>query len=192
MTPNDMSVIYVAFYKGKRGSKSYYTSPRKIYANVLKNNQNLLEESVGKFRDYDLALTIPISDELLTINENCVFWVDIIPNDSGDNYDFKAKQPGERVGNDITIYCESIASNNATLYYSDNDKDIFEFKIQYDKSKNKAIVRFDTYIPFNEDCKIWNKKPASASDNTNRIVYDDKILSGNSYIIEFKNYESNG
>lgn len=190
MVPNDMSVVYVAFYKGKKGNKSYYTLPRKIYANVVRNNQNVVEENVGKFRDFDLALTIPISDEVQTINENCVFWVDIIPNDSADNYDFKAKPPIERTVRNIIIYCDSIAANNTSLYYSDNGSDIFEFKLQYNKSSNKAIVRFDTYIPFNEESKIWNKKPANANDNTNRIVYDDKILSGNSYIIEFKNYES--
>lgn len=192
MIPSDMSVIYVSFYIGKKGNKNYYTVPRKIYANVVYNSQNIIEENISRLRDFDLTLSIPIGDDIQNINENCVFWINIMPNDKADNYDFKVKRLGDYTSELISVYCESIASNNNNLYYCNNGVDIYEFKIQYEKSKNKAIVRFNTYIPFNENSIIWNKKPFSVSDTTGRIVYVNKILNGNSYIIEFKEYENNG
>ena len=63
--------------------------------------------------------------------------------------------------------------------------------MQYSKKTNTAVVHFNTYIPFTEESKIWNKKPASVSDTAGRIVYIDKILNGNSFTLEFEDYNGN-
>ena len=192
MIPNDMTEIYVAYYIGKKGNKNYYTQPKKINANVVENNLLITEESIGKFRNFDLTLNIPQGDDVQYINEDCVFWIHISPNENADNYDFIVNRLGNNNRELVTVYCDSVTPNNSILYYTNNGKDIYGFKLQYNKSKNAAIVRMNTYIPFNEDSTIWNKKPNTASDTDGRIVYSDKIIRGNSFIIEFEDYDGNG
>ena len=191
MTPNDKKPIYVAYFIGKSGNKNNYTEPKRIFANVVDNNLLIAEETVSKVRDFDLTLNIPNGMDVQYIDENCVFWVNIAPNDTADNYDFKVNRLGERTVKEITVYCDSVVPNTVKLYYTNNDKDIIEFKLQYSKKTNTAIVHFNTYIPFTEESKIWNRKPASVSDTAGRIVYIDKILNGNSFTLEFEDYNGN-
>lgn len=191
MVPNDLTPVFVAYFIGKKANKNYYTDPKKIYANVVDNNLLITEETVSKIRDFDLTLNIPNGEDVQYIDENCVFWVNISPNAEADNYDFKVNRLGERTVKQVTVYCDSVVPNTVKLYYTNNDKDIYEFKLQYSKSTNKAVVHFNTYIPFNEQSKIWNKKPTSISDTSGRIKYIDKILNGNSFILEFEDYDGN-
>lgn len=188
MIPNDLREIYFANYIGKKKSINYYTNPIKIDSNIVENTLSFVSESLGRFKDFDITLNIPVGSETQRIDENCVFWVNVSPNASNNNYDYVVARLGTPNKNYIIVYCKSVATNNGVLYYSTNKKDIYEFNLPYDSKTNTAIIRFNKFIPFDRDSLIWNKKPKAINDTEGRLVYSRKIINYNCYTIEFTNY----
>ena len=185
MTPKEKNFIYVAYYIGKKGSKNFYTNTQRIVAHIDYNSLKFKEETIGKLKDFEIVLYIPKGNLTKYINENCVFWVKTSPNINKDNFDYCVVEIGQETKDFIIVYCKSVTTQNFSIFYCNDNKNILEFKIPYDKKSKTAVVKKNIYIPFNNDSLIWTKSPTSVEDTQNKIVYQYKENKDNCFILHF-------
>lgn len=188
MAVYDNLEIYVAYYIGEdlESGEKIYTKPHKIYANV--GNPFDIEDmnDIGRVEKYDRTLYVDAGENTQFIREDTRLWVDCIPNESCDNFDYVLTRVSDNIGGYLRLYVNAVAPDTQFMFYSNDGEHIFRIKVYYDKASNTAIVPKNMYLPINKDSLVWYRKPSNIGDTNHLLRYIDKTEYERTYTYNFE------
>ena len=180
--------IYIAYALGSDGSKVVYDKPIKIHAQIDDVKSLILREQEGIIKDYDRIILVPYGEKTQYIDEQTLLWINIEPNLSYNNSDYKIERVGDIVNGNFVLYCNSLTANTKSIYYERNKK-IYQIKIDFDNRNMVAFLPLNKYFPVSSTTKIWVTKPSSIENNTNLIKLIKKERCEKSYKLTFEKVE---
>ena len=177
--------IYVAYAIGSIDGKIEYSEPTLIYAQTENVNLSVIRSDLGIVPNYDRTILIPYTEKSQFIDEQTLIWVEVEPNATKSNCDYKIERVGDVIDNNFIIYCKSATPNTKSLYYEYNNK-IYQVKVDLDKDNLTAIVPFNKFLAINTNTKVWLTKPTSNNSTVNLIKLVSKERLQKSYKFTFE------
>lgn len=187
-------VIYISNLIGMSAENNTpaYSQPVKFYATVYDLTSKVKQEDyVGREKDYDISISVPVGSDTSRINEDCVVWVNVVPNEQHDNWDYII----ERVGVATTVlplYCNARKSPKTRLYISNDSKNLYYISVNYDKETNTITAQSNEYIDINENTLVWTKKPMNPTDTAGKIKFVSKTIAENGVKLYFEKVDDKG
>lgn len=181
MNVRDLQPIYIANYLGKVDGSNSYTEPFIVNAQVGDPKSYISEQDIAPLTDYDRVIYIPIGDTTEYINKNSILWIDTVPNKSKSNSDYTITKIGDRKNGILPLYCQSVANNKTSLYYSNDGNTIYEIKVVYDRITHTAISPLDMLILIDNSSAVWFIKPTDNSSVNGKIRLVERIREDKAY-----------
>lgn len=178
-----LSPIYVAFSLGEGSDDLSYSKPQVIYAQVSDVKSLVLREDVGNIPNYDRVVVIPYGEKTQYINDQSRLWIEIEPNESANNMDYKIERVGDVIDGNFSLYLTSLTPNYKPLYYAHNGS-ILRAKVSLDKLV--ALVPFNQYLPIDKATKVWLTSPSDINSTRNLVRLTKKEKLKNSYRLFFE------
>ena len=180
--------IYVAYCLGDIGGKLIHDEPKKIYAQVEDVKSLVLRENVGYIPDYDRLILVPYGEKTQFIDAQSLLWIDIEPNQSKSNMDYKIERVGDVIDGNFILYCNCLTQSTKPIYYEHKGK-IYQVKVDFDSGNLVSFVPLNKYLPIDKDTKVWKTKPTSITTTTNLLRLVSKQRVGKSYKLTFEKVE---
>lgn len=179
--------IYIANLEGIDSNEvPVYGKPNLFYAYVYDVTSKVVySEYVGREKDYDLSISVPLGTNTSLINEDCVVWVNVVPNENNNNWDYSIVRLGVPTKT-LPLYCSARQSKKKYLYICNDKLTLLRISVNYD-SVAKVITSADNeYINIDENTLVWTAKPADLLSTENRIKLVDKVSEKNGIKWYFK------
>ena len=174
----DNREIYVAYSIGESLSngKVNFTEPHIVYAQVGEPVSFETIESIGRIPDYDRTIVLDVGENTQYISEDSVLWIDSLPNEAKDNYDYviaRLATVGEGPNQKLKLYCNEVAPNTQFIYYSNDGENIYQLKVFYNAFT--AVVPKNVYFPITQSSLVWYLRPSGIDSARGKIKLVDKI-----------------
>lgn len=182
----DIRPIYVSYSKGVNiaNDKEQFTEPHIVYASVSEPVSYETIDDIGRIPEYDLTIIVDTGEKTEFIREDSRLWVETIPNDKQDNFDYVVARVGFVADRQLKLYCNAIAPSTQFLYYCNDGENIYQVKLFYNDLV--AIVPKNMYFPVNKDTLVWAKKPSSVNSQDGLIEYIDRVERTKTYSYIFE------
>lgn len=187
-------VIYISNLIGisAENNTPAYSQPVKFYATVYDLTSKVKQEDyVGREKDYDIYISVPVGSDTSRINEDCVVWVNVVPNERHDNWDYIIERVGVAT-TDLPLYCNARKSPKTKLYISNDSRNLYYISVNYDKETNTITAQSNEYIDINENTLVWTKKPMNLTDTAGKIKFVSKTIAENGVKLYFERVDDKG
>lgn len=153
-------------------------SPKPIYSDwqvvsglISDPNGYIADNPYGKQQDYDIILTLNATSITRQIIYSTAVLVDEYPTNNFKQGNYSIKRIFPEYNREIQIGLSKIEGINIPQIYFESDGTLLSYQLNYDNNSKKGYVDRNRHIPFNENTKIWTRKPASLDQVEHRIVY---------------------
>lgn len=189
MANADNREIYIAYCMGEDvdSEKLVYTEPHTIFANVSEPVSFETLDNIGRIPEYDRTLVVEVGEKTEFIREDSILWIDTLPNENKDNYDYVISRVGDVVNGKMKVYCNAVTPSLQVLYYSNDKTNIYQIKVFFNGLV--AVVPKNMYFPVTSNTDVWYLKPDSVETTKGKIKFVDKIEYIRTYAYVFEDVE---
>lgn len=153
------------------------TTPKPIYSDIVTikglivdNTQNeIVYNAYGNVIEYDKKIIINTKIYDNMINYDTAMYIYQVPTNLYPNGDCDIKYIGKPKLNTFTIYVKQKSGIDIPKIYFERDNQICQIQFNFDKSILIGYIPNNQYIPFDENTKIWDRKPTDINSTKNLL-----------------------
>lgn len=175
LTKKDCVDISFAYRVGLVNNKPKYTEAMTTQAQIILKSGSNTVNHFGTAFNYDKIVMVQKNNQTKFIDEFSKIWLTSKPSDSKAKADTIIERINENRSGIIVIYCSTAIQNNSSLWFANADKEIIQIKGDIDLEKLTFRIPVNMFVSFDNNTKIWTKRPLDYSDTRNIFVFNEII-----------------